>query len=214
MIEALAKERLLQPGASAGNRETDIWFVDQVLPLEPLLVQLLRHWWGVENEIADLRQEIYVRVYNAARRELPNPVKPFLIAVARNLVLDRLRHRRVLAIETLPDLVWENISETTPSPEEQAAACQELQRMHSALDLLPQRCRQVVVLRRVQSLSQREVARRMGIGECMVERQLAKGMRILANVLSGIRGPRDLPAAAEPRPETAACKNIATDVRK
>ena len=49
-----------------------------------------------------------------------------------------------------------------------------------AFDRLPERCREVVWLRRVEELSQKEVAARMGIGEKTVEKQVAKGMRLIA----------------------------------
>jgi RNA polymerase sigma-70 factor (ECF subfamily) len=52
-----------------------------------------------------------------------------------------------------------------------------------ALEALPPRCREVVVLRKVDGLSQREVAAEMGIAEDTVEKQIAKGMRALADAL-------------------------------
>jgi RNA polymerase sigma-70 factor (ECF subfamily) len=166
----------------------DTWFVEEVLPLEPLLMGLLRRHWHDAAEIADLRQETYIRIYEAARRERPVPVKPFLVTVARNLIIDRLRRKNVVSIETMADMAWENISEIAPSPEDRVVAREELRRMQAALDQLPARCREVVILRRVYGFSQREVARKMGIKEETVESQMVKGMRILADALSGRRG--------------------------
>ena len=48
-----------------------------------------------------------------------------------------------------------------------------------ALNNLPPRCRQVVWMRRVENHSQKEVAKRLGIGEAMVEKHIAKAMRRL-----------------------------------
>jgi RNA polymerase sigma-70 factor (ECF subfamily) len=44
-----------------------------------------------------------------------------------------------------------------------------------------------VWLRRVEELSQKEVARRLGISEKTVEKHIAKGMRLLADALYGAR---------------------------
>jgi RNA polymerase sigma factor (sigma-70 family) len=83
---------------------------------------------------------------------------------------------------------WVNISENTPSPEDRVSARQELQRMQAALDQLPPRCREVIILRRVYGFSQREVAIKMGIKEETVENQVMKGMRMLADTISDRRG--------------------------
>lgn len=173
---------------SRNNQGIDDWFIGEILPLEPVLMRFLRRHWTEAAEIADLRQEIYIKVYEAARRKRPAPVKPFLLQVARNLVIDRLRHRNVVPIETMADADWLNISDHEPAPEQRVAARQELLRMQAALDALPPRCRQVIVLRRIQGLSQREVAKAMGIKEETVESQIVKGMRALTDAVSDRRG--------------------------
>ena len=149
-----------------------------------MLVRFLRRNWPDSAEIADLRQETYIRVYEAARRKRPSPVRPFLFFVARNLMIDRLRHRNVVPIETLADADWLNISDHEPAPEQRVAARQELQFMQDALNQLPPRCREVVILRRVHGYSQREVAEKMGIKEETVESQMAKAMRILTDAVA------------------------------
>ena len=167
----------------------DDWFVEEVLPLEPMLMRFLRRNWRDEAELGDLRQEAYVRVYEAARRKRPSPVKPFLFSVARNLMIDRLRRKSVVPIETMPEADWLNVSDLEPAPEQRVAARQELQLMQAALNLLPPRCRQVVVLRRVHGFSQREVAQTMGIKEETVESQMVKGMRLLTDAILEVRQP-------------------------
>ena len=151
-------------------------------------MRLLRRNWNDAGEIADLRQEAYIRIYEAAQRERPAPVKPFLLMIARNLMIDRLRRKNVVSIQTMADMEWLTLAENAPSPEDQVSARQELARMQAALDLLPARCREVIVLRRVFGYSQREVAFKMGIKEETVENQVMKGMRILADVISDRRG--------------------------
>jgi RNA polymerase sigma-70 factor (ECF subfamily) len=170
------------------RQSVDHWFVTEVLPLEQALMRFLRRNWRDHGEIADLRQEIYVRVYEAAHRERPFPVKPFLFVTGRNLMIDRLRQRNVVKIETMDEIAWLDVSDAEPGPEQRVAARQELRRMQAALDELPPRCREVIVLRRVHGFSQREVALKMGIKEETVENQVVKGMRILAAATSDKRG--------------------------
>lgn len=150
-------------------------------------MRFFRRNWQDGAEISDLRQETYLRVYEAARRKCPLPVKPFLFFVARNIIIDRLRHKNVVPIETMADGDWLNVSDHEPGPEQRVAARQELQRMQIALDELPSRCRQVIILRRVHGYSQREVAQEMGIKEETVESHMVKGMRALTDALSDRR---------------------------
>ena len=63
-------------------------------------------------------------------------------------------------------------------------------RLSDAFDRLPDRCREVVWLRRVEELSQKEVAMRLGISEKTVEKHIAKGMRLLADALHADQGDR------------------------
>lgn len=60
--------------------------------------------------------------------------------------------------------------------------------MQEALEQLPPRCRRVIMLRRVHGLSQREVARCMGIKKESVESQIVKGMRLLSDIIADRRG--------------------------
>jgi RNA polymerase sigma factor (sigma-70 family) len=169
------------------EKPIDQWFMREVLPLEPMLTRFLRRSWRNEAEIADLRQEAYVRVYEAAQRDRPLLVKPFLFQIARNLIIDRLRRQSVVSLESIADFEWLNVSDDAPSSETYVAARQELRLLQAALDGLPPRCRQVVLMRKVEGLSQKEVARQMGITVETVENQVAKGVRLLAQALGDRR---------------------------
>jgi len=171
-----------------GERPVDEWFMREVLPLEPMLTRYLRRNWRSESEIGDLRQEAYARVYEAAQRERPQLVKPFLFQIARNLIIDRLRRQSVVSLESVADFDWLNVSDDKPSSEAYVAARQELRLLQAALDDLPPRCRQVVLMRKVEGLSQKQVANLMGITVETVENHVAKGMRLLAQALGSRRG--------------------------
>lgn len=151
-------------------------------------MRFLRRHWRDAGEIADLRQEIYLRLYQSARNERPVPVKPFLFQIGRNLMIDRLRQKSVVSIEAVGDIESLGFEDSEPSPERRVLARQELRRMLLAMDRLPARCRQVILLRRVQGLSQREVAEKLGVKEEIVENEVARGVRLLADATMDRRG--------------------------
>jgi RNA polymerase sigma factor (sigma-70 family) len=175
--------------AEPNSQSLDDWFVSEILPLEPMLMRFLRRSWPDGAEAADFRQETYIRVYEAARRKRPQPVRPFVFFIARNLVIDRLRRKNVIPIETMADGDWLAVADRAPAPEQRVAARQELKQLQAALDALPPRCRQAIILRRVHGYSQREVAQAMGIKEETVESQLVKGMRLITDAIAEQNAP-------------------------
>ena len=166
--------------------EFDDWFVREVLVHERALSLFLQRSWPHRDEWHDLRQEVYARVYEAAGRTRPDAPKAFLFATARHLMTDRLRRSRVVSIEPVGDFESSNVYLIDEvSPERWTGTRQALKRVVEALDRLPDRCREVVWLRRVEELPQKDVACRLGISEKTVEKHLAKGMRLIADHLYG-----------------------------
>ncbi|HZV38683.1 MAG TPA: sigma-70 family RNA polymerase sigma factor [Pseudoxanthomonas sp.] len=175
--------------------EFDDWFVREILVHERALALFLQRNWPHRDELHDLRQEAYARVYEAAARGRPTAPKAFLFATARHLMTDRLRRSRVVSIEPVGDFESSNVYLIDEvSPERWMGTRQALTRLAEALDRLPDRCREVVWLRRVEELPQKGVAERLGISEKTVEKHLAKGMRLIADYLYG--GDAARPAAA------------------
>jgi RNA polymerase sigma-70 factor (ECF subfamily) len=172
-------------GERMNASDLDNWFVREVLPLESALTQFLRRSWRNRSDVDDLCQEVYVRVYEAAQKEIPDPVRPFVFAVARNLIINRVRREQIVPIESLGDLDALNIAADEPGPDRNAMAREELRRLQSALDNLPPRCRQAVVLKKIEGLSRKEIAQRMGISEDTVHRHLTEGRHALADLLYG-----------------------------
>jgi RNA polymerase sigma-70 factor (ECF subfamily) len=163
----------------------DDWFAREILVHEGALMAFLHRAWPDRAEIHDLRQEAYVRVYEAAGRCRPTTPRAFLFTTARHLITDRLRRGRVVSIEPVGDLDALNVLIDEVSPERRLDAHQTLHRLATAFDRLPPRCREVMWLRRVGELPQKEVAARLGISEKTVEKQVAKGVRLLAGYFYG-----------------------------
>jgi RNA polymerase sigma-70 factor (ECF subfamily) len=174
-------------GSGAGMTASDVnaWFVREVLPLEAGLIRFLSRRWRNKKDVEDLLQDVYMRVYEAAQKEMPHPVRPFVFTVARNLLINRSRREHVVAIQSVADVDLLNVFDEEPGPERNVMAREELVRLQEALDQLPPRARQAVVLRKIEGLSRREIASRMGIAEQTVNRHLTDGMYALAELLWG-----------------------------
>lgn len=170
---------------SARDAELHAWFVREVLPLEATLTTFLRHNWRNRADISDLLQDIYVRVYDTARTALPTSTRAFVFSIARNLLIDRVRHERVISLQAVEDLEALNIAADAPGPDAYTMAREELRRVQAALEHLPPRSRETIVLFQIHGLSRHEIAVRMGITEKTVTWHLNTGMRALADLLYG-----------------------------
>lgn len=161
------------------------WFVREILPLEaPLMSYLYRNWQNAE-DIADLRQEVYTKVFIAAKDGIPANAKAFLFATARNLLINFIKHKRVVPIEAVADPDKLNIAVDAVGPERAAVSRDELRRLQAALDRLPSRTREAVSLAFIEDLPVSEVAARMGTTKSTVSKQLTNGLRALADILCG-----------------------------
>jgi RNA polymerase sigma factor (sigma-70 family) len=165
--------------------EIDQWFITEILPHEGVLVRYLNRVWRNSSEVSDLRQDIYVRIYESARTHRPAAPKAFLFTTARNLMTDRLRHSRVVPIDSRSDFDGVDALIDEISPERQVSSRQELSHLAHALDSLSDKCRSVIWLRRVEGLSQRETAQQLGLQEGAVESQLARGLLALTVAVFG-----------------------------
>lgn len=163
--------------------ELEDWFRQEVLPYERALMQYLSQKQGLRADAEDLRNEIYIRILESAARAKPAVPKAFLFSTARNLLIDLARRNRVVAIDLLEDLDVLNVLIDEISPERQVSGRQQLQRISRIFDRLPEKCRGVLWLRRIEGLSQREVAQRQGITEAMVAKHVYRGLRYLAGAL-------------------------------
>ena len=170
-------------GPGQATSEVKAWFVREVLPLEPLLIRFFRR--SGRSDVEDLRQDVYMRVCDAAMEQIPHPAKPFVLAVARNPLIDRVRREHIVSIEAVENLDALNIATDDPGPDQNLMAREELRRLQLALDKLPRRLRAPVVMRKIDGLSRREIAQRLGVSEKTVEKQLTQGVRALADILYG-----------------------------
>jgi RNA polymerase sigma factor (sigma-70 family) len=158
------------------DSELGQWFAAHVQPHEAMLRAWLSGRFGAQLEIDDIVQEAYVRVVRArAEGEMRAP-KAFLFATARNLALDQLRRHHLTHTRPLVDSDLSNVLDERGDIPETVAHHQELALLTEAIQSLPDRCRQIFTLRSVYSMTQREIAEKLGISDRTVAAQLAIGV--------------------------------------
>ena len=152
------------------------WFVVNVFPHETALRSYLRARFQSLDDTDDIVQEAYVRLIRARTAGPVTNAKSFLFTTARNIALDQIRRRQVLTTEPIDELNGPFVIDNGPVPIEAVSHDQEMQLLKEALAALPDRCREVFALRKLQGLSRKEIARRMGVSEHTINAQIAVGM--------------------------------------
>jgi RNA polymerase sigma factor (sigma-70 family) len=171
-------------------RERGRWLARHVLPHEALIRAKLRDMslYGLDAE--DVIQEMYAKFLTVESLEAIRFPRQYALVTARGIVVDHIRHSRVVSITLSGDLELLDVPEPEPNGEQRLEFRQEVQAVSAALDLLPKVCRETLILRRVEGLSQKEVARRLNISEKTVEKHLANGVRLLIKIFGRGGKPR------------------------
>ncbi|MHB8468790.1 MAG: RNA polymerase sigma factor [Gaiellaceae bacterium] len=129
----------------------------------------------------DAVQETFTAVWRSAASYRPDrgPAAPWLYAVARNAIVDRLRSR------TDPVAEVPETAAAGPGPADRAEASYVSWRVHRALEELPEKEREVVELAYWSELSQSEVAQFLGIPLGTVKTRTRSALAHLAGLLEG-----------------------------
>jgi RNA polymerase sigma factor (sigma-70 family) len=158
------------------NSDQSLWFAAEVQPHEAALRAFLQARFPVLADVDDFVQEAFARVLRAHAGGAVASPRGLLFATARNLALDALRRRQVVAFEPMAEDDGSSVYRDVTDVAETVSKRQELELLTEAIQSLPDRCRQVVTLRAVYGLSQREIAEKLGISENTVEKQMGKGL--------------------------------------
>ena len=159
------------------------WLASNILPHEPWLRRKLGSIGISADEIDDLVQETYARMISLEDVTAIAVPHAYALTVARSIRLQSLRRGKVVSIEAVADLEHLDPPCEEPWPDRHAEGRQELRRVAQALASLPDRCREVYMMRRVDGLSQQEIADRIGTSQSNVEKHLGRGLKKLMDVL-------------------------------
>jgi RNA polymerase sigma factor (sigma-70 family) len=175
----------------AAEHDTTRWFAEEVQPNDSSLRSYLRHAFPTVHDVDDLVQESYLRIWKARASQPVHSARSFLFQIARRLAIDVLRRRRTSRIEAVPDLMTLPVADASPGVAESASLQEELWLLTRALHALPPRCREVMVLRKIEGLSQKEIAARLGVTEGTVQVHVVQGLRRLEEIFVGYSAPRN-----------------------
>ena len=139
---------------------------------------------GDRAEAEDVAQDAMLRLWKVAAewRQGEAKVTTWLYRVVTNLCTDRLRKTRGVGIDSIPEP-----EDDAPSAADRMQDMARARALDQALQQVPDRQRQAVVLRHIEGLSNPEIAAIMDLGVEAVESLTARGKRALATQLADRR---------------------------
>lgn len=180
------------PAAPTG-RDFATLYRATLAPLRRYLSRLL----GNTAEAQDIAHDAYLRVYPTVTQPSTEQPEALLYVTARRLAINRLKRRSISPIHSGP-ADFDSAASAAPGVEQQVMARQELTLLETAIAQLPPGCRAVLLLRKVELLSHREIADRLGIAVSTVEKQHARALRLLRAALPAESTAFSSSASADP----------------
>ncbi len=167
-------------------RKVDRLFRDHNRELLRFLQAKLRS----EDEARDVAQEAYVRLLQLENIGAVSFLRAYLVRIATNLAMDRMKARRRLPLVSEQDAPALEQAGDPLGVERVFLAAEELELFLKCLDELPPKCREVFMMQRMGQLGTQQVAAKLGISERMVRKHIARALIYCRFRLDGL-GPKD-----------------------
>ena len=142
------------------------------------LKRYLRRFSRSREAADDLAQEAFLRAFAAEANQKIETPKAFLFKVAKNLALNELARQSAAATEPLGDFEGQEVLEdnSQAAVEDVVDSRERVRLLARAIAALPPQCAKVFILRKMQGLSQKEIAARLNISVRTVENHVALGL--------------------------------------
>ena len=151
------------------------------------IFNLIYRFIGDRTQAKDLAQEVFLRVWHAAKSYKPEAkFTTWIYRITANLCFNELKSARrkkwlrfFHSDEENRDTIEENFADQSPSPEELLLAKERSRQIASALQGLPENQRMALILKRYDDLSYQEIAKVIGCSVSAVESLLVRAKRTL-----------------------------------
>jgi RNA polymerase sigma-70 factor (ECF subfamily) len=156
-----------------------------VLPHLDAAYNLARWITRNDHDAQDVVQEAVLRAYRFFDG-LRGEAKPWLLAIVRNSCLTWLQVNRPADLAGFDDRVVEPQAPEEDGPEAQAMRAVDRRMLNDALAALPAQFREVLVLRELEDLSYKDIARVAEVPIGTVMSRLARGRRLLGEFVRAV----------------------------
>jgi len=131
---------------------------------------------GVDDiQCEDLTHEVFARVSRRSAEDVPNP-EAYVFSSASSVYVDHVRRRKSHFADRHDNVAGLDFECEAPNAERVFEGKQALQRLSVVLEELPHRTREILLLSRLEGLSNTQLATRFGLSVSAIEKNLARGL--------------------------------------
>ncbi|ODN66106.1 sigma-70 family RNA polymerase sigma factor [Methylophaga muralis] len=130
---------------------------------------------GCPQVTADLIHDTYLKILTSGRLPKKQDSKRFLTHIAKGLLIDNYRRKQIE--EAYQDYLLQLPQDHAPSAETHVQMIEALTEIDALLHRLPDNVREALLLRQLDNLSYKEIAKRMNVSVSSVEKYIAKGLQ-------------------------------------
>lgn len=153
------------------------WFAAEVQPHESALRAYIHHKFPTLSDVDDIVQESFLKALHARKTGKLTSARGFLFRVASNAVVSFFRKRKYISGQDVNDVEALCVVESNADVFENVCSQDEIDLISEAIADLPERCRDIVMLRLMHGMEYGLIARQLGVSEATVRVQTARGMK-------------------------------------
>ena len=153
------------------------WFAEEVRPHEPALRAYLLRRYPTLSDVDDVVQESFLKTFLAWQKGRLTSARGFLFTVAGNISVSLFRKQKYISPLPVSELPPLGVVEGDADVVEAVCSQEELALIAEAIAALPDRCRQVAVLRLMSGQECSAIAHQLAISEQTVRVQLSRAMK-------------------------------------
>lgn len=151
-----------------------------------LLTNIANRYVNDAHIAEDIAQDVFIKLWNNRKNlAIHYSVKQYFAKAAVNTAINHLRQQKKLAVILSDDTDEDFSTRQAPPDDEQREEQESMEnRLLDALQRLPDRCRLVFTMHRIDGLSHKEIAAELDISTKTIENQITKAMKILREVFT------------------------------
>ena len=179
-----SKEKYIIEGLRSGRESAYRKLFDQYYQR---LVVFANKYLGDLESARDIVQEFYLHLFDSSHSiSIQTSLKSYLYSGVRNRCLNHVKHEQVK--EKYRNMSRAEAGVYDPDLEEIMDALELEARIYEIVSTLPEKCRQIYIMSRVDGKRNREIATELNLSIRTVETQISKALKFLKNSLLPLRG--------------------------
>lgn len=151
-----------------------------------LLRNFLYYKFGDLNEIDDLVQDAFIKVWDNCSKVTKDSAKSYLFRIAINMSTSVFRHKTV-KLKHQKEVSSTQNDKTNESPEFLLQQKEFQEKLEKAIASLPDRQREVYLLNRIEQKTYKEIAELSGVSVKAIEKLISKALIKLRKEIENIR---------------------------